>query len=121
MLHFMSVRKRINLIVVFYVLYFTWLFLLAYLWPNTKVLAYFLLGIVFFYFLLLRERTDLILFVLVAVASFLIGKHLAYDPGFANIGIPQLGIPYWPLAWGITTLAVRKFYLLVSKNTPVQP
>jgi len=110
------VRKRINLIVIFYVLYFTWLFLLAYLWPDTKTLTYFLLSVIVFYFLFLREHTDIIIFVIVAFASFFITKTLAYDPGFADVGFPELGVPYWPLAWGITTLAVRKFYLIISKN-----
>ena len=109
-------KKNINLLVIFYVIYFTWLFLVAYLWTNSQLLTYFLLGIILIYFIFLREKYDFIIFALVSVASYLIGKYLAYDPGFAEIGYPSLGIPYWPLAWGISTLAIRKFYLLFSKN-----
>lgn len=109
-------RKNINLLVIFYVIYFTWLFLVAYLWTNAQILTYFLLGIILIYFMFLREKYDIFIFTLVSVASYLIGKYLAYDPGFAKIGYPSLGIPYWPLAWGISTLALRKFYLLFSKN-----
>ena len=109
-------RRKINLIVVFYIIYFTWLFLIAYLWTNIQLLTYLLLAIIFFYFLFLREKVDIIIFLIVSIASYLIGKHLAYDSGFAEIGYPSLGIPYWPLAWGITTLAVRKFYLILSKT-----
>src|SRR3989344_5858155 len=88
-LYFM--RKNINLLVIFYVIYFTWLFLVAYLWTNSQILTYFLLGIILIYFIFLREKYDFIIFALVSVASYLIGKYLAYDPGFAEIGYPSLG------------------------------
>lgn len=107
-------KQKVNLIIIFYVLYFSWLFLVAYLWPNTTILAFFLLFIVGFYFIFLKGKFDLFLFAFVVVASWLISRELALDPGFANIGFPPLGIPYWPVAWGITTLALRRFYLLLS-------
>ncbi len=109
-------KKKINLIIIFYVLYFAWLFLLAYLWPNPSILTYFLLGIVVFYFVFLREKGDTLMFFLVAISSFFLGRVLAYDSAFAYIGFPPLGIPFWPIAWGVTAIALRKFYLVASQG-----
>ncbi len=109
-------KQKINSIIIFYVLYFSWLFLVAYLWPNSAVLTFFLLLIVGFYFIFLKEKSDLFLFAFVTTASWFISKELALDPGFTNIGFPPLGIPYWPIAWGVTALSLRKLYLLLSTD-----
>lgn len=102
--------------IIFYVLYFSWLFLVAFLWPNPKTLTLFLLGILVFYFGLLYEKFDIWFFLIVVASIWLVGKYLAEDPLFANRGIPPLGIPFWPIAWGITSLALRKFYLTLNKG-----
>ena len=108
-------RKKIRLIIIFYVLYFTWLLLVSYLWPNPTTLTYFLIIIVAFYFGFLNERGDALMLISVTILSYFIGNYLSYDPGFAQIGFPPLGIPFWPIAWGISALAFRKFYLLMRK------
>jgi len=109
-------RKRLNLIVIFYVLYFTWLFTLIFLSSRPDILTIFLLCILAFYFLFLYEKYDFWFFSLVYIGSIAIGGYVAYDPAFNSIGFPPLGVPYWPFAWGITTLAMRKFYISINKG-----
>ena len=109
-------RKKLNQIIIFYVLYFFWLALIIVLWPSPQYLTYFLLSITVFYFLFLNEKSDFWLFVAVYLTSLLAGKYLVSDPSFANRGLPPLGIPFWPIAWGLTVLAFRKFFLLISKD-----
>ena len=111
-------RKRINLIIVFYVLYFAWLLLIIHLWPNPETLTYFLLAIVAFYFLFLYEKRDIWFFLLVIILSWLTASYFSSDPSLVIRGVPPLGIPYWPLTWGISALAFRKFYLLTGKAAP---
>lgn len=109
-------RKRIDSIIIFYVLYFLWLALVIMLWPTPKYLTYFLLSIAAFYFVFLYEKMDFWFFAAVYLVSLLAGKYLVNDPTFANRGYPPLGIPFWPIAWGITVLAFRKFYILLNKG-----
>lgn len=109
-------RSKANFVTLFYVLYFSWLLSIIILWIDPRALTYYLLTVVGFYFIFLYERHDVWFFLFVSGSSYLIGKYLAYDPAFAVIGVPPLGIPFWPLAWGISTLAFRKFYLTVSKG-----
>ena len=109
-------RKRINLVIVFYVLYFLWLLMVIMLWVDPVYLTTFLLAIAAFYFFFLYEKYDIWFFSFVYLSSFIIGRSLASDPAFASIGFPPLGIPAWPIAWGTTVLAFRKFYLIISKE-----
>jgi hypothetical protein len=96
--------KKERLIIIFYLLYFSWLFSITYLIVDTTVLAYYAIGALILYFIFLRERYDSILFSLVA----LIPLYLL------RADIPN--IPLWiPIAWGTTAIALRKFYTLVSK------
>jgi len=110
------VKKHINVIIIFYVIYFSWLFLLTYLWPDQRILTFFLIIILIFYFALLYEKYDLWLFLAVLLGSYLIGVKFEITPLFYESGYPPLGLPYWPAAWALTSLAMRKFFLLANKT-----
>lgn len=101
--------------IIFYVLYFSWMFLLTYLWPDPSILTYFLGVIVIFYFAVLYEKYDFWLFLAVVLGSYFIGVRLAISPKFVYTGFPPIGLPYWPVAWGLTALALRKFFLSVNR------
>src|SRR3989344_1616555 len=104
--------KKEGIIVIFYILYFTWLFLITYLTNQTRTLEYISVGIVLFYFTFLRERGDFFWFwagVLVPV----IGAAVSLDKGGVDFDIQILTfMPIWlPLAWGTTIVALRKLYI----------
>ena len=109
--------KKENLIVVFYVLYFVWLFIVTYLTPDLAILNYFTLGVAFFYFIFLRSDNDLLLFAfgsLIPILFVVLG-----------VGNPQLKLdfsaikdtPIWlPIAWGTTFVTLRKLFVLVARE-----
>jgi hypothetical protein len=108
--------KKETMIIIFYILYFSWLFTVTYLSPATMQINYFTLFVIFFYFIFLKEEWDIIWFI-VASSLALIGK----TSFFANIGeksFDQINqIPFWlPLAWGTTVLALRKFFIVVTNR-----
>lgn len=108
--------KKETLIVIFYILYFSWLFTLTYLSPSTLIINYFTLFVVFFYFIFLREEWDIVWFIVSASIAILINNSLFLK--FGKIGYGSLEkIPFWlPLAWGTTVLALRKFFIIISKR-----
>ncbi|OGM05558.1 hypothetical protein A2715_05745 [Candidatus Woesebacteria bacterium RIFCSPHIGHO2_01_FULL_39_32] len=108
--------KKETLIVVFYILYFSWLFLITYLTSQTRTLEYISIGIVLFYFTLLRERGDFFLFWLGVIIS-LIGASFSLTNWKLDVDIQIFTLlPIWlPIAWGITLVALRKLYIIVAR------
>src|SRR3989344_8676221 len=106
-------RHKSKLIIIFYVAYFTWLFLLTYLWPDPKLLSFFLMGITVFYFSFLYEKYDIWFFLAVFLLSFPLGSFITKEEIVTLARLSYLNIPFWPFAWGITALALRKFYLTI--------
>lgn len=108
--------KKETLIIFFYVLYFGWLFTVTYLTPNALWISYFVLAVVFFYFVFLREKGDVIVFLiafLLALAFRALTLSLTSFSFDLNLIIST---PFWlPTAWGITAVALRKFYLILTK------
>ncbi|MBU0570286.1 hypothetical protein KKB40_05960 [Patescibacteria group bacterium] len=107
--------KKETLITVFYVLYFGWLFTIAFLTQDSQLLNYFTGFVALFYLVLLKQHGDFWWFLAGILASVIIGT-LSFS-GFA----PKLDLslieytPYWlPLAWGTTFVALRKFYTIVT-------
>ena len=109
-------NKSINWMIIFYVFYFSWLFLLTYLWPDQRIVPYFLGIIIVFYFVLLYEKYDFWFFTAVVIGSYFIGIRFALSPKFVYTGFPPIDLPYWPAAWGLTILALRKFFLTINKG-----
>lgn len=108
--------KKENLIVIFYVVYFSWLFTVAYINPETNTLNYFTVIVAFFYLIFLREKGDLLLFWLGALVPMLLAsfsiKNLEPKFDLATVSL----IPIWlPVAWGTTIVALRKLYILITK------
>lgn len=108
--------KKETLIIIFYVVYFTWLSAVTYLVPDTRVLNLFTGGIGIFYFIFLREQGDLFFFLLgcslVPLAASTKFSHFEIKFSFDTVA----QIPIWLyLAWGTTFVALRKLYLIVSK------
>lgn len=109
--------KKENLIVVFYILYFAWLFTITYLNPNINLNNYFTVFVALFYFLFLREKGDFIAFTIAAlipVLQTILGfSHweIDYNPELLSY------MPFWlPTAWGTTVVALRKLYIaLINK------
>lgn len=108
--------KKETAIILFYVLYFSWLFIVTFLAPDTKLLAYFTSAIAVFYFVLLRERWDFFWFLL--GASFMVlTASTSFNRGEFkfNFGVVTQ-LPVWLyLAWGTTFVALRKFFLIVTR------
>ena len=70
--------KRETLIVIFYVLYFSWLFTVIYLSPETALLNVFTSGIVLFYFLFLRQEGDFVWFFATLVGA-IFGRFISLE------------------------------------------
>ncbi|KKQ51557.1 hypothetical protein A2865_00420 [Candidatus Woesebacteria bacterium RIFCSPHIGHO2_01_FULL_39_17] len=108
--------KKETLITIFYVLYFTWLFLITYLRPDLKTINIFSLAVVFFYFTFLREKRDFLWFWAGAgipiIANTLSFKNWVPDVDILNL----ITTPIWlPMIWGTTFVALRKFFLTITR------
>lgn len=103
-------------IVLFYVMYFVWLFTLAFLSPDKVLLTNFVAGVLVFYFLFLRENKDIVVlsvtFILTIYIRILQMNDWALTFDFSGI----TSIPLWlPIAWSTTILAFRKLFRIVTK------
>lgn len=107
--------KKETSIIIFYVLYFSWLFTLTYLTTDTKILNLFTTGILFFYFTFLKEPGDIVWFAATFIGAVL-GRISSVEQGrmvFDTEAITQ--IPIWlPAAWGTTIVALRKFFIMLN-------
>jgi hypothetical protein len=104
-------------IIAFYILYFVWLLIITFLNPNASWLTYFAFGVVIFYFVFLHEAWDQLWFTLGAslplLYAFIIQKSFVLELDINSF----FGIPFWfPLVWGTTFVALRKFYLVIIKR-----
>ena len=108
--------KKESLIVIFYILYFSWLFTIVFMSPNTFFLNYFTMAIVLFYLILLRESGDVFWFIatsgIIAFGSIVQFSSWRLDFDLENLYFTPLWLP---LAWGTTILALRKLYYIVVK------
>ena len=108
--------KKDTLIVIFYIFYFSWLFTLTYLSTDTLINNYFTLFVVVFYFIFLREEWDIVWFI-VASSVAIIARNSLFSEIYGVDYKSFESIPFWlPLAWGTTILALRKFFILISKR-----
>src|SRR3989344_4066904 len=108
--------RKEKMIVIFYILYFSWLLLISYFSPNADFLNYFSYGITIFYFLFLREKGDFIWF-WAGVSVPLITASVSVIHWSTKIDFSAFRfIPIWlPLAWGITIVSLRKLYFIVTR------
>jgi hypothetical protein len=108
--------KKENLIVAFYILYFSWLFTVTYLIFDPLVQNVFTIFVTAFYFVFLRERWDLVYFLVAALIPYLLAAfYLSPRMGFSEEMV--IGIPVWmALAWGTTVLALKKLYIVILKK-----
>lgn len=108
--------KKVNIIVIFYILYFSWLFTVAFLTPSINTLNYFTSFVAVFYFLLLRQEGDLFWF-WASAAIPLILSLTSFSNWQFKFDLEMIKfVPLWlPLAWGTTVVALRKFYYLISR------
>jgi len=109
--------KKENIIVAFYILYFSWLFTVAFLMPSLKVLNYFTGIVTLFYFVFLREKGDIFLYIIACLIPVLIGATTFSQWQFKfNTNLLNY-IPIWlPLSWGTTVVALRKFFILINSK-----
>lgn len=110
----MNISKD-KIVVIFYILYFTWLLMITYLTRNVLVLNYFSLAVTIFYFLLLREKNDFLLFLAAGSASIFL-TFFAMNTRSLPVNFFDLNtVPIWlPLAWGITVVSLKKFgYMMI--------
>ena len=109
--------KAATPVIIFYILYFFWLFTVTYLTPEVAILNYFTLAVTLFYFVFLREKGDILWFWLSAMIPVFITTFSFnnWQPKF-DFGLIAY-MPLWlPLAWGTTTVALRKFYLTTASQ-----
>lgn len=112
------IKNKEKQIVVFYILYFSWLFTLTILTVDAKLQDYFAIAIVSFYFILLRENYDLLwfcLFALASIAKILLPLESAFTLNYFYEKIGEIHI-WLPFSWGTTAVALRKFYTLVNER-----
>jgi len=109
--------RKENVIVIFYVLYFSWLFTVAFLMPSINVLNYFTGIVTIFYFVFLREKGDLFWYGLACFLPIFIGIT-TFDNWQLKFNINLLShIPTWLLmAWGTTVVSLRKLFLLINSK-----
>src|SRR4030042_2521025 len=105
--------KKENIIIIFYVIYFSWLFTVAFLTPSVNILNYFTSFVSVIYLIFLRENGDLFWFCMSALIPLFFAAvtfsnwQFKFEAGMLNY------LPLWlPLAWGTTIVALRKFYIL---------
>ena len=103
-------------IILFYVLYFGWLSVVTFLVPNTQLLIYFTSAITIFYFVLLREKWDVFWFLL-GVSFMVLAASTSFHRGEFkfNFGVVTELHVWLYLAWGTTFVALRKFFLIVTR------
>ncbi len=107
--------KKDTPIIVFYVLYFSWLLTVTYLTPETTILNFFTLGVALFYFIFLREKGDLAWFWFGAVIPLIFASLTFVDWSLKfDISFLTYMPPWLPIAWGTTFVALRKFYILLT-------
>lgn len=112
------IKNKEKQIVIFYILYFSWLFTLTILTVDANLQDYFAIAIVSFYFIFLRDFWDPLWFSLFAFGS-IANKLLPLDlPLNLEYFYEKIGeIHIWlPLSWGTTAVALRKFYILVNER-----
>jgi hypothetical protein len=109
--------KKENLIIIFYILYFGWLMSIVYLARQPVILDYFTVTVALFYFAFLREEWDLFWFLLGSVLVIFTVMSSFYN-GIFQINLNSfLDIPPWlPLSWGTTFVALRKFFIIISRK-----
>lgn len=109
-------KKREVFIIFFYGMYFIWLLVVTYLTSDVAVLTYFTVAISVFHLIFLREVGDLSWFVIAAFIPvvFAIVRFEKSQLKFDLLSLKDF--PYWlSLAWGTTTVALRKLYFLLTK------
>jgi len=109
-------KNRVNLIVVFYVLYFGWLSVVTFLSPDSQLLTYFTSAVTIFYFAALREKWDVFFFILGACLMVLAASTSFHRGEFKfNFGVVTELHVWLYLAWGTTVVGLRKFFLIVMR------
>lgn len=108
--------KKETLIIIFYVLYFSWLFAITFLSLSTRTLNIFTATVAFFYILFLREKGDLIWFWVAGLVPvfFTVFSLSNWQPKL-DLRLLIYLPPWIPMAWGSTVVALRKFFNLVSR------
>ena len=102
-------------VLIFYILYFIWLFTVTYLTPEIMIVNYFTGGVALFYFIFLREKEDVLWFLIASLIPIIVTATdiTSWQLSF-NFGLVAY-MPLWlPLAWGTTVVALRKFYISVA-------
>lgn len=109
--------KKETHIVVFYILYFSWLFLVTFLTPSPVLVNIFAVVVVVFYFIFLKEHLDILFFSGAFILSLILNIEKYQDSVTPNITAILENVPVWiPFAWGTTLIALRKFYLIVNQR-----
>jgi hypothetical protein len=86
-------------------MYFIWLFTVTFLTADQQLLDYFTIAIILIYIAFLREPYDALFFGLVSVIPLYLNREAVQFT------------PLWiPIAWGTTAIALRKFYVLVTRS-----
>jgi hypothetical protein len=91
-------------ITIFYLLYFGYLFTITFLSADETVLDYYSIAVILLYFAFLREPLDAIFFGFASVI-----------PLYLNREAVQFTALWIPIAWGTTAIALKKFFVLVTK------
>jgi hypothetical protein len=108
--------KKENIIIIFYIIYFGWLFTVAFLTPSIDTLNYFTSIVTVIYFVFLKEKGDFIWFWISALVPLIIAAVSFSNWQFKFDSSLLYYTPLWlPLAWGTTIVALRKFYILITR------
>ncbi len=109
--------KKESLIIVFYVMYFSWLFAIVFLTQDLKILNLFAILTVIFYFIFLKTRGDFLFFLIGFLIPILVSA-ITLSKSQENFNFSfVLEIPIWlPLAWGTTVIALKRFLKIIKQE-----
>jgi len=111
--------KKDKFLIIFYILYFSWLFTITILGTNNLHNNIFSLIVIFFYFIFLKENNDELFFIASFIFPFLLNTNLFHEQ-FSNPSKYSLLSPFWiPFMWGTTILALRKLFLILIHKSSI--
>lgn len=115
-----EIEKKDRFLIIFYVLYFSWLLLTTYFSTENYYNNVLVVVVTVLYFIFLNETFDLFLFTAAtAISYFVLGKLNGYPDIQLSLDYLKT-LPLWIyVSWGFTAVALRKLFSIISKRVEI--